>query len=58
MNMEGFRVGLGINRHGFDPQFLTGPNYPQCYFASIGYENLIKHAYPLMPLVVKPMASY
>jgi len=43
LHMHGVDVGLGIDGHGFDIQFLAGPNDPDGDFAAIGYKNFLKH---------------
>ena len=43
-------VGFRINRHRFDPQFLTGPDYSECDFTPVGYQNSLEHAFRLLYL--------
>jgi hypothetical protein len=37
------RIGLGINRHGLDPELAAGLDDPNGDLASIGDQNFLKH---------------
>jgi len=43
LDVHGIDVGLGIDGHGFDVQFLAGTDDPDGNFTAIGYENFLKH---------------
>ena len=41
--VQRFGIGLRINGHRQNAHLATGPDYPQCYLATIGNENFLNH---------------
>lgn len=43
LDVEGLRVGLGIDGHGFNSQLPAGPQHPQGDLAPVGDQNPLQH---------------
>jgi hypothetical protein len=43
LNMQRIDIGFGINREGFDAEFLAGPDHPERDLATIGDEYFVEH---------------
>jgi len=42
-HMQGVGIRFRINGHGFNAEFLTGPDYSNSNLSPIGYQNFFKH---------------
>jgi hypothetical protein len=43
LHMHGIVVGLGVDRHRFDVQFLGGSNDANSNLPAVGNQNFLKH---------------
>ena len=40
---HGFRIRRGMDHHGFDAHFMTGPMNAQSHFPAVGNQHFFKH---------------
>jgi hypothetical protein len=43
-HMTGACITIRVDRNGLDTHLPAGLYYPDCYFATVGYENFFKHS--------------